>query len=86
MNDFLNGALAMACAVIGLFFLRFWRDAHDRLFLFFALAFWTLAAGWLGLSLAGTEQEARTPFYVLRLAAFALILLAILDKNRTRPR
>jgi hypothetical protein len=42
------GALAMAFAVAGLFFLRFWRDTKDRLFAFFALAFFALAANRLG--------------------------------------
>ena len=36
MNAFFQGTVAMGCAVAGLFFLRFWRDARDRLFLLFA--------------------------------------------------
>ena len=80
------GALVMASAVIGLFFLRFWRDTRDRLFLMFSLAFWVLAANWLGLGLVVQEEEARTLFYVVRLVAFVLILVAIVDKNRAAAR
>jgi hypothetical protein len=82
----LLGALVMASAVIGLFFLRFWRDTRDRLFLMFSLAFWVLAANWLGLGLLVREEEARTLLYVVRLVAYMLILVAIVDKNRTRIR
>ena len=39
INLLLLGANAMASLVVGLLFLRFWRDTHDRFFLFFALAF-----------------------------------------------
>ena len=41
-NHLYWGALAMACWVAGLFFLRFWRLSRDRLFVFFVLAFWLL--------------------------------------------
>ena len=41
--SFLQGAIAMCFAIAGLFFLRFWRDTRDRLFLLFALSFWLQA-------------------------------------------
>jgi hypothetical protein len=81
MKDFISGAIMMASAVAGLFFLRFWRKTRDRLFLIFALAFWILALNRVPL-LFVTEDETRTYFYVVRLAAFLLILGAIVDKNR----
>lgn len=77
-----HGALVMGSFAVGLFFLRFWRQTRDRLFAMFALAFWVLGLNWLGLALLATTQEERTLFYVLRLVAFVLILLAIVDKNR----
>ena len=52
MQPIVLGALAMASAVAGLFFLRFWRETRDRLFAMFALAFWVLGVNWLGLALA----------------------------------
>ena len=42
-NSFINGAIALACMAIGVFFLKFWKNTRDRLFAFFALAFWMLA-------------------------------------------
>jgi hypothetical protein len=33
------GTVAMGCAIAGLFFLRFWKETKDRLFLSFTLAF-----------------------------------------------
>lgn len=44
MDQFLRGAIVAGCLVIGLFFLRFHRRSRDRLFLFFALSFFLLAA------------------------------------------
>jgi hypothetical protein len=75
----------MACAIAGLFFLRFWRRTQDRLFLVFALAFWLLCLNWLALSLT-QQDEVRTVLYIVRLLAFAAIIVAILDKNRSRAK
>lgn len=82
MTEFLWGALAMAAWVAGLFFLRFWRVSGDRLFLFFFLAFWCLAANWIVLAAIPREGEPSHHAYWLRLLAFALILVGIVDKNR----
>ncbi len=82
VNQFLLGVVVAACSVAGLFFLRFWRRTRDRLFVIFAVAFWTLGANWL--ALAFTEQdEVRTALYVVRLLAFLLILGGVVDKNRS---
>jgi hypothetical protein len=85
LTFFLWGASSMASAVAGLFFLRFWRQTRDRFFLVFALAFWALSLNWLGLAATSNGDETRTYFYLLRLAAFVLIIVAIVDKNRARP-
>lgn len=84
MKQFLWGALAMACFVVGLFFLRYWKEAHDRLLLLFAIAFFLLGLSWVALaSLPTTEYHAIV--YAVRAVAFVVILIAIWDKNR-RPR
>jgi hypothetical protein len=77
------GAIVMGYAVCGLFFLRFWRETGDRLFLVFALAFWLLAIQRLALALSAPLEESRTGRYLVRLFAFLLILGAIIDKNRS---
>ena len=65
-----------------LFFLRFWRETRDRLFGFFAGAFVLLALQRIALAAALVSQHDTTVYYVLRLAAFVVLLIGILDKNR----
>lgn len=84
MNLFISGAIMMCYVVAGLFFLRFWRETHDRLFAVFAFAFWLLAANRVAFIFIDEANEARSYIYVLRLLAFVLILIAIVDKNRSR--
>jgi L-asparagine transporter-like permease len=88
MIEFMSGAITMGCLVAAGFFMRFWRQTADRLFLAFAVAFVLLAlnqalAQWFG---AANERIAYT--YLLRVLGFVLILVAIVDKNvaRRRPR
>lgn len=83
MFDFLSGAVAFGFLVAGLFFLRFWRRTGDFLFLAFAAAFWLLGLGQALLALASVPEEERSFLYLIRLAAFALILAAIIRKNRS---
>jgi Family of unknown function (DUF5985) len=82
MEEFLMGAIAMASVVAALFFLRFWRDTGDRLFVIFSAAFFLLGITRIGLALSRTQMEGQTHWYWVRLAAFLLILIAIVDKNR----
>jgi hypothetical protein len=81
--DFLSGAVAAGFFVCALFFLRFWRRTRDGLFLAFALAFVLLGAGQSILALANIPTEERGSIYLFRLAAFALIIIAIARKNRS---
>jgi hypothetical protein len=82
MNHFMQGAVVMACFVIGLFFLRFWKKSRDRLFLFFSAAFVLMGMDWLALAF-GNSEEPQTLLFVVRLIAFLLILVGIVDKNRS---
>jgi hypothetical protein len=81
--DFLSGAVALGFFVCGLYFLRFWRRTRDQLFLAFALAFALLGTGQSILALANIPTEERGSIYLIRLTAFALILIAIFRKNRS---
>ncbi len=84
MNDlyaFLSGAVTVQFALAGLFFLRTWRRTGDRLFLNFGLAFCLLGVHQAVLSLAGIPVEERSWTYLIRLAAFALIIGSIWRKN-----
>ena len=85
MSTILSGALVMACAVIGLCFLRFWKTSRDRLFLWFAVAFWLQGVQWLHSALHAHLTDYSPIYYVMRLAAYALIAAAIVQKNLRRP-
>jgi hypothetical protein len=83
---FLSGAVTLGFAFAGLFFLRFWKRTRDLLFLAFALAFWLLGLQQALLAFSSIPVEERSWLYLLRLAAFSLILLAIGYKNRSARR
>jgi membrane-associated PAP2 superfamily phosphatase len=80
--DILAGMVTAGFAVAALFFLRFWRDTRDTLFLHFAAAFLLLGISQLILALGSLPDEHRAWVYLVRLAAFLLILGGILRKNR----
>jgi hypothetical protein len=82
VRDFVSGALGACYLIAALFFLRFWRQSRDRLFALFAAAFVMLALQRIGLALAVRYELQTTWAYVMRLAAFVIILYAIIDKNR----
>lgn len=81
--DFLSGAICLGFLVAALFFLRFWRRTHDSLFASFAIAFALLGIGQAIQALASITEEERSYIFLIRLAAFTLILMAIVRKNRS---
>ncbi|MBD1805385.1 hypothetical protein H6F98_07975 [Microcoleus sp. FACHB-SPT15] len=81
MTSFLMGTVAMGCAIAGLFFLRFWKETKDRLFLSFTLAFFMLTINRTLLGFTPYANETTPDLYLLRLSAFLIILFGILDKN-----
>jgi hypothetical protein len=82
----LNGAVAMASLTATMFFLRFWRQTRDSLFLFFALAFALDALIRLRLGINQVSDEMEPFYYLARLVSFALIIVAIVRKNNPRRR
>ena len=82
LYDFLSGAVTLGFLLCGLHFLRFWKRSRDTLFLAFAFAFWLLGLNQALLALANIPVEERSWVYLLRLAAFILIIGAIAAKNR----
>jgi hypothetical protein len=82
LTDFLSGAVTLGFVVAGLFFLRFWKRTGDGLFMAFAFAFWLLGLCQGLLSLTNIPVEERSWLYLMRLAAFLLILASIWRKNR----
>ncbi|MGQ3053605.1 MAG: DUF5985 family protein [Roseateles sp.] len=80
----LVGGIAAGCFVVGLAFLRYWRSTRDRFFLFFMLSFWIEAANRVHMAMTASWNEGDPVHYMVRLLAYALIVVAIWDKNRPR--
>ena len=81
---FIAGAVVAGFTLAGLFFLKFWKRTHDELFLAFTAAFWLLGITQALLTFSHVPVEERSWLYLLRLAAFLLILVAIWRKNAKR--
>ena len=81
MPDLITGMIAMGSLIIGLFFLRFWRNTKDRFFLYFALSFGIEGVHRIVTTLTYDEHEDSPLHYLVRLLAYGLILWAILEKN-----
>jgi hypothetical protein len=75
------GAVAMASFVAALFFLRFWRHTRDVFFLLFAVGFMIDGVGRFVIGSTRPSIELEPLLYLLRLATFGLIILAIILKN-----
>jgi hypothetical protein len=89
LGPFIMGANALGFLVAALFFLRFWRRTRDLLFAAFSVAFFLMATNQALVALSGIPREEQAAIYLLRLAAFSLLIVAIVGKNlrarRTTP-
>ena len=83
MNQFLWGALFATAALIACQLLAAWRKTKDRLFLSFSIAFALLSLHWGALGLVNPGIEARHVLFLVRFAAFVVLIVAIIDKNRS---
>jgi hypothetical protein len=78
---FVSGLITMGFLVASLFFLRFWHRTRDSLFAIFAAAFVLLALNQALAALLELGREELGWVYLLRIAAFTLIILGIVRKN-----
>jgi hypothetical protein len=85
-NAFLSGAIAFAFAMIAVCFFRFWRRSRTRLFGLFSGAFFLLAVERFVLVFSNPDNEFAFYVYSIRLAAFLVIIAAIVDQNRRKTR
>ena len=81
---FVLGLLTLASAAISLFFLKFYRESRDRLFGFFSAAFALLGCDWVAQAFVVPDPASRHYPFLIRLLAFVLIVVGIIDKNRPR--
>lgn len=81
MVALLNGATAVACLGVVLFFGRFWRESADRLFFCVSAAFVAFAVNYATLGLLPASDERRGYAFVIRLLAFLVILVGLVLKD-----
>ncbi len=81
---FVAGGLCLGFLAVGLFFMKFWRRTGDGLFAAFAVAFILLAVNQAAPVVLDIPDEHQGYIYLLRLAAFVLIIAAVLRKNLRR--
>jgi hypothetical protein len=81
---FLQAVSATAAWVSATIFVRYWRESRDTLFALFAVAFTLLGFSWALLSILNPDGDASPYIYGLRLVAFLLLIVAVIQKNRER--
>ena len=82
ITDFLGGAISMGFLVASLLFLRFWKQTREGLFVAFAGSFLLLGINQALLTLTRVPLEERSGLYLVRLAAFLLMIGALWWQNR----
>jgi hypothetical protein len=70
MADFLSGAVSMGFFIAAGFFFRFWRESRDRLFAFFATAFFLMALDHPGTTWIGHGYNLTVLPYIVRLLSY----------------
>ncbi len=89
MYNFLNGMTVALCAVAAVLFLKFWSSSHDRLFIYFAAAFCVLSLERTTLIIVQqyvvNSSDYDIYIYLVRLMAYLLLIIGIIEKNRSRP-
>lgn len=82
VEGFLLGTIFTTSILAGIFFLRFWRDTRDSLFLAFAIAFFIEGLN-RGLRVFFANPSEASPWvFLVRAFAFLIILAGIVNKNR----
>lgn len=82
IEGFLNGVIATASVASAVFFLRFWRDSRDFLFMAFALAFFIEGLNRATILFVDHPSEGTPRVYIVRCIAFLIILGGIVNKKR----
>ena len=87
--SFFSGITLATFAAAAVFFIKFWKASRDPFFLYFSIACWLLAIEriivvlvYYIFELMSPEHENGSWIYIIRLSAFALISIAVYQKNR----
>ncbi|HEU4655485.1 MAG TPA: DUF5985 family protein [Steroidobacteraceae bacterium] len=82
LNGFLLGTIVTASLIAGAFFIKFWRQTRDTLFLAFGASFIVEGLNRSMILLVDEPNLGHPLIYLVRLLSYLLILIAIIDKNR----
>jgi hypothetical protein len=82
IEGFLLGVIVTASLVAAAFFLKFWKQSRDPLFLAFGAAFLIEGLNRTFFLFVETPQAGSNLIYGVRLLSYLLILAAIAYKNR----
>ena len=83
-DAFLIGIIVMSAITAGTFFLRFWKRTGDVLFGAFAAFFFVEAIFRVAVALSPRPNEGELWSYLLLIGGYAVLLLAIANKNFNR--
>lgn len=84
LEGLVAGGLSAGFLILAAFFLRFWGRTRERLFLAFSAAFALMSLNQALPVILNVPQEERGGIYLIRLAAFLLIIVAVIGKNLRR--
>lgn len=82
VRSWMSGAISMGYLVVAFFFLQYWRETRDRLFVFFTIGFVVLAVNRTLYALMFGDADVVS--FSLRLAGYLCILAGIIER-RLRP-
>ena len=82
LEGFLLGVIVTASLAASAFFLKFWRQTRDLLFLCFSAAFAIEGVNRIAFLFVDHPDEGNPVIYTVRLFSYLLILAAIVNKNR----
>ncbi len=80
-DSYLTGVLAVSSVSIGVFFLRYWKESKDTLFLAFSVAFVVEGLKRTSVLLLQNPNEGSPRVYLLRCFSFLVILFGIVKAN-----
>jgi hypothetical protein len=81
-EGFLLGIIVAASLTAAAYFFKFWRQTRDVLFLCFSASFFIEGLNRAAFLALDRPSEGDTVLYVVRLFSYALIVVAIVSKNR----
>lgn len=84
LDMFLLGFIAGTSLAACLFFIRFWRDTRDSLFLAFAIFFGLTVVNAGSLLTLPHPNMGSTSLFVCRLVSILIVIAAILKKNTAK--